>query len=137
MSIQNLKDRLPEYAKDLKLNLSSLAGESVLNEAQKAGTFIATAIASRNPEVIRAILAEFADKLEPAALNAANETAVAAFLGGRIRFTDIAAACEAAMQRTPTRALASLDDARDADAQARAHAAAWLAGRPVQGTVAA
>ena len=47
MSIQTLKDRLPEYAKDLKLNLSSLAGESVLNDAQKAGTFIATAIASR------------------------------------------------------------------------------------------
>ena len=79
MSIQNLKDRLPEYAKDLKLNLSSLAGESLLNEAQKAGTFIATAIASRNPEVIRAILAEFADKLEPAALNAAK--AAAAIMG--------------------------------------------------------
>jgi 1-deoxy-D-xylulose-5-phosphate reductoisomerase len=73
----------------------------------------------------------------PAALNAANETAVEAFLGGRIRFTDIAATCEAAMQRTPTRTLDSLDDAREADAQARTHAAAWLAGRPVQGTVAA
>jgi 1-deoxy-D-xylulose-5-phosphate reductoisomerase len=73
----------------------------------------------------------------PAALNAANETAVAAFLGGRIRFTDIASTCEAAMQATPTRALASLDDAREADVQARAHATAWLAERPVQGTVAA
>jgi 1-deoxy-D-xylulose-5-phosphate reductoisomerase len=73
----------------------------------------------------------------PAALNAANETAVAAFLGGRIRFTDIAATCEAAMQRTPTCALDSLDDAREADVQARAHATAWLAKRPVQGTVAA
>jgi 1-deoxy-D-xylulose-5-phosphate reductoisomerase len=73
----------------------------------------------------------------PAALNAANETAVAAFLAGRVRFTDIASACEAAMMRTPTRALASLDDAREADAQARSHAAAWLAARPVQGTVAA
>ena len=31
MSIQNLKDRLPEYARDLKLNLGSLAAETVLN----------------------------------------------------------------------------------------------------------
>jgi len=73
----------------------------------------------------------------PAVLNAANETAVAAFLAGRIRFTDIASACEAAMMRTPARALATLDDAREADAQARSYAAAWLAARPVQGTVAA
>jgi len=73
----------------------------------------------------------------PAALNAANETAVSAFLAGRIRFTDIASACEAAMTRTPTRALATLDDAREADAEARSHASAWLAARPVQGTVAA
>ena len=73
----------------------------------------------------------------PAALNAANETAVAAFLAGRIRFTDIAAACEAAMARTPTRALRDLEDAREADAQARSHAEAWLAARPVRGTVTA
>ena len=71
----------------------------------------------------------------PAALNAANEAAVAAFLAGRITFTDIAAACEAAMSRTPTRALVTLDDAREADAQARSHAEAWLAARPVRGTV--
>jgi 1-deoxy-D-xylulose-5-phosphate reductoisomerase len=73
----------------------------------------------------------------PAVLNAANETAVAAFLAGRIRFTDIPAACEAAMSRAPARALDTLDDAREADAQARSHAAAWIAARPVQGTVAA
>ena len=53
----------------------------------------------------------------PAALNAANEIAVAAFLAGRIRFTDIAAACEAAMMRTPTRALVTLEDACEADAR--------------------
>jgi alkyl hydroperoxide reductase subunit D len=59
MSIQTLKDRLPDYARDLKLNLGSLASEPVLNDEQKAGTFIASAIASRNPEVIAAIAAEF------------------------------------------------------------------------------
>ena len=35
----------------------------------------------------------------PAVLNAANEVAVAAFLAGRIRFTDIAAACADALAR--------------------------------------
>ncbi|MCI3952488.1 MAG: Peroxiredoxin reductase AhpD subunit, partial [Burkholderiales bacterium] len=49
MSIQNLKDRLPEYARDLKLNLGSLSAEPVLNDEQKAGVFIASAIAARNP----------------------------------------------------------------------------------------
>lgn len=71
MSIQTLKDRLPEYAKDLKLNLGSLAAETVLNDTLKAGTFVAAAFASRNPEVIAAINAEFAGKLAPAEFTAA------------------------------------------------------------------
>jgi alkyl hydroperoxide reductase subunit D len=75
MSIQNLKDRLPEYAKDLKLNLGSLAAEKILDDEKKAGTFIAAAIASRNGEVIRAALAEFAPLLGPAALQGAQAAA--------------------------------------------------------------
>jgi alkyl hydroperoxide reductase subunit D len=79
MSIQTLKDRLPEYAKDLKLNLGSLAAETVLNDTLKAGTFVAAAFASRNPEVIAAINAEFAGKLAPADFVAAK--AAAAIMG--------------------------------------------------------
>ncbi|PWT74728.1 MAG: alkyl hydroperoxide reductase [Proteobacteria bacterium] len=75
MSIQALKDRLPEYAKDLKLNLSTLANEASLNDVQKAGTFIATAIASRNPHVIEAVVAEFGPRLDPSALTAAKAAA--------------------------------------------------------------
>ncbi|HUF19355.1 MAG TPA: carboxymuconolactone decarboxylase family protein, partial [Burkholderiales bacterium] len=75
MTIQTLKDRLPDYARDIKLNLGSLAAETVLTEQQKAGTFIVSAIASRNPEVIAATDAEFGHKLEPAALNAAKAAA--------------------------------------------------------------
>ena len=40
MSIDVLKDRLPEYARDIKLNLSSLASEQLLSPQQKAGSFI-------------------------------------------------------------------------------------------------
>jgi len=75
MLIETLKDRLPEYAKDLRLNLSALASETVLDEEKKAGTFIAAAIASRNDEVIRAVLAEFGGRLAPAALKAAHAAA--------------------------------------------------------------
>lgn len=75
MSIEMLKTSLPDYAKDLKLNLSSLAAEQGLTEQQKAGTFIVSALASRNPEVIRAITAEFAPKLTPQALQAAKAAA--------------------------------------------------------------
>ena len=46
MSIEALKNALPEHAKDLKLNLSSLAAETLLTEQQRAGTFIAVALAS-------------------------------------------------------------------------------------------
>ena len=46
MSLEALKDALPEYAKDLKLNLSSLATEASLTEQQRAGTFIACALAA-------------------------------------------------------------------------------------------
>jgi len=75
MSIEMLKSRLPEYAKDLKLNLGSLAIEPGLTEQQRAGTFIASALASRNAEVTRAIFAEFAGRLSPEALNAAKAAA--------------------------------------------------------------
>ena len=79
MSIESLKERLPEYAKDLKLNLSSLAAEPLLNEQQRAGTFIACALASRNKATTEAIVTEFAPRLSPEALTAAR--AAAAIMG--------------------------------------------------------
>jgi alkyl hydroperoxide reductase subunit D len=75
MSIQALRDRLPDHARDLKLNLGSLASESVLTEQQKAGTFIASAIAARNADVVEALLAEFGPRLDSAALAAAKGAA--------------------------------------------------------------
>ena len=79
MSLESLKALLPDYAKDLKLNLSSLAAETSLTQQQLAGTFIVSALASRQPQVIAAINDEFGPKLEPAALNAAK--AAAAIMG--------------------------------------------------------
>lgn len=79
MSIEALKSRIPDYAKDLKLNLGSLAVETLLTAQQHAGTFIASALASRNAEVTRAIVAEFGPRLSAEALAAAK--AAAAIMG--------------------------------------------------------
>ena len=75
MSLQELRDRLPDYAKDIKLNLGTLAAEPVLNEKQRAGTFIASALGARNPVVAAAIIAEFGPKLDAKELAAAKAAA--------------------------------------------------------------
>jgi lipoyl-dependent peroxiredoxin subunit D len=75
MSIENLKDSLPDYAKDIKLNLSTLAGDETLSAQQLWGAFLATALAARNANVIRAVEAEAAAKLSSEALNAAKAAA--------------------------------------------------------------
>jgi alkyl hydroperoxide reductase subunit D len=55
MSLDTLRDALPAYAKDISLNLGSLASETVLNDQQKWGAFVASAHAVGEPAVIRAI----------------------------------------------------------------------------------
>lgn len=55
MSLDALRESLPAYAKDLSLNLSSLAGETVLSDTQKWGAFVASAYAVGQPQVVQAI----------------------------------------------------------------------------------
>jgi 1-deoxy-D-xylulose-5-phosphate reductoisomerase len=69
----------------------------------------------------------------PAALNAANEEAVKAFLDGRIRLTDIARVIERVMDAHETRAVSSLDVVLEVDRQARASASAEIT-RLTEGT---
>jgi alkyl hydroperoxide reductase subunit D len=88
--VEALKNRIPGHARDLKLNLASLASEAVLDEEKKAGTFVASAIASRNGEVIRAMLEEFGPRMDPAALKAAQAAAaVMAMNNVYYRFTHL------------------------------------------------
>jgi alkyl hydroperoxide reductase subunit D len=75
MSLEALKTALPDYAKDIRLNLGSLAGEPALSEEQRAGIFVVSALAARNPAVTEAIIAEFGPCLSPEALNAAKAAA--------------------------------------------------------------
>ncbi len=62
----------------------------------------------------------------PAVLNAANEVAVAAFLGRRLPFLAIAAVIEAVLDEMPPRPIATLEDVLGADAAARRSAAARI-----------
>jgi 1-deoxy-D-xylulose-5-phosphate reductoisomerase len=72
----------------------------------------------------------------PAVLNAADEEAVAAFLAGRIRFTDILAAVQSALDACPASSRrdgeATLEEILEADAWARAHVRAIIARDPVR-----
>jgi 1-deoxy-D-xylulose-5-phosphate reductoisomerase len=63
----------------------------------------------------------------PAALNAANEVAVAAFLGRRLNFASIAGVIESVLQQHEAGPVRSLSDALAADAWARARAERALA----------
>lgn len=79
MSIDALRDLIPAYAKDISLNLSSLASETVLNDQQKWGCFLASAHAVGVPPVVRAVEAQAATVLTPEAMSAAK--AAAAIMG--------------------------------------------------------
>lgn len=74
-NIESLKNALPAYAKDLKLNLSSVAADTTLTPQQTFGGLLAAAIASRNETVIAAIAAEAAAVLTLQAFDAAKTAA--------------------------------------------------------------
>ena len=71
MSIEALKARIPDYAKDVRLNLSTLLQAEALTPAQAAGAAVAAAYAARNGEVLRAIIQEIGDSLGAKELEAA------------------------------------------------------------------
>ena len=79
MSIDALREFVPAYAKDLSLNLSSLAAETLLSDQQKWGAFLACAYAVGVPEVVQNIEAAAAAIMTPEAVTAAK--AAAAIMG--------------------------------------------------------
>ena len=80
MSLDQLRETIPPYAKDLSLNLSSLAGETLLSDQQKWGAFVASAHAVGVGPVIRAVEVSAREAgLSDEAMNAAK--AAAAIMG--------------------------------------------------------
>jgi alkyl hydroperoxide reductase subunit D len=77
--MEELLNLIPDYAKDLKLNLSAVLQQAELTVQQTWGTAVASAIACRNAELTRALLAEAQLHLSPEALHAAK--AASAIMG--------------------------------------------------------
>jgi len=75
MSIDALRNEIPDYAKDIRLNLGTLASETSLSDQQKWGCFLASALASGDATVIKAVLGEVAGKLSDEAVTAAKSAA--------------------------------------------------------------
>jgi alkyl hydroperoxide reductase subunit D len=75
MSVETLRGRLPAYAKDLKLNLGNVLDSQNLTEQQVWSIALASAIASRNAEVLEAVAADAAGKLSPEAQTGARTAA--------------------------------------------------------------
>lgn len=75
MSIDTLKSRFGDFAKDVRLNLGSMASDESLTEQQKYGLFVACGLATRNADVAKALIAEAAPHLSPEALSAAKAAA--------------------------------------------------------------
>jgi alkyl hydroperoxide reductase subunit D len=50
MTLEQLLEAVPDYAQDLRLNLSTLLRQSELSAQQLWGAAVASAVASRNPQ---------------------------------------------------------------------------------------
>jgi alkyl hydroperoxide reductase subunit D len=74
-ALERLKARLPDHARDLRVNLGAIAGVTALSPQQAWGTALTAAITSRNREVVAAIEEAAALQLSPDALFAARGAA--------------------------------------------------------------
>lgn len=79
MSIDSIKQQIPDYAKDLRINIGNVLDPERMPEGMKAeqvyATALATAIAGRNRVLLAAIENEVAPQLDQAWLDAARAAA--------------------------------------------------------------
>jgi lipoyl-dependent peroxiredoxin subunit D len=74
-SIDQLKDRLPDYARDLRINLGVIGSSTALTPSQAWTIALATAMTTRNKDVIAAVEADAVAQLSPEAVTAAKGAA--------------------------------------------------------------
>ena len=95
MSIDALKAQLPDYAKDLKLNLGNVLNTPGLTAQQVWGTAVASAVAARNPTVRDAVLADARQHISAVAIDAAKAAAaIMAMNNIYYRFVHLASATD-------------------------------------------
>ena len=75
MSLREFSEALPDYAKDIRLNLNSLSGDQILSDQRKYGLLLSTAHGSGYKPLVDAAEAECAPKLSPEAATAARSAA--------------------------------------------------------------
>ena len=75
MSFATLRERIPDTAKDLRLNLDTIPRIETLTPQQLWGSVLAAALATRQAEVIRAAAEEARRHLQPAVFDAARTAA--------------------------------------------------------------
>jgi alkyl hydroperoxide reductase subunit D len=69
MSIELIRERLPESARDTKLNLQSVLQQTTLSTAQRWGVAVASAVASRNAELREAVIADARKEVEASVID--------------------------------------------------------------------
>ena len=74
-ALKTFADALPEYAKDIRLNLGSILSDQLLGDQRKYGLLLACAHGTGYKPLVDATEAEAADKLSPEAANAARGAA--------------------------------------------------------------
>jgi lipoyl-dependent peroxiredoxin subunit D len=75
MSLKDFAATLPDYAKDLRLNIGSLLSDQTIGDQRKYGLLLACAHGTGYKPIVEAAEAEAADKLSPEAANAARAAA--------------------------------------------------------------
>ncbi|HYW63656.1 MAG TPA: alkyl hydroperoxide reductase, partial [Bradyrhizobium sp.] len=75
MSLKQFAETLPEYAKDLRLNLGSILSDQLLGEGRKLGLLLACAHGSGHRPLVAAAEAEVEGKLDEKIANAARGAA--------------------------------------------------------------
>lgn len=104
MSIDQLKDQIPDFAKDVRLNLASMMADETLSPQSKYGLLLASAIATRNPIVSTAMETAAGIVMTPAAVEAAKSAAsVTAMNNVYYRFVHLASNPEYRMMPTRLR----------------------------------
>ncbi len=67
MSLKEFAGQLPDFAKDIRLNVGSLLNEAVLNDQRKYGLLLTCAHGSGSQPLVAAAEAESAPQLSPGA----------------------------------------------------------------------
>ncbi len=75
-ALDRLRDAFPDAARDIKVNLQTVLGQSSLSDAQKWGIAYATALAARNPALRDAVREDGAAVVDVAVLEDARAAAV-------------------------------------------------------------